>query len=494
MSDTIIKFDQIPASWQVPGSYIEVKADYQRTGILPMPARTLIMGQATATATGTAGVVYPDITRVDQATALAGFGSHIEQMARAYLAVNESVPLDIMIVADAGGSTKATWTLTFTAAANPAGTVAVAIGGQRVQIGTAAGDTAAQIATAFAAAINADKTLPVISTGAVAGVVTITARHPGTTGNDISVIQNPAVGDALPSGVTLVVASTVTGATDPLMAAPLAAIMDLWYTDIIIPWQASTVTSAIAAELVRRYNAMVHMDGRCHFGATGTLSQIIGKAAALNSPFMFLSGLTAPGSPPWVIAATAGGICAQKLLDDPARQLLDLGMPGVVGSQPVNLFDDSEKQLLLAGGCSVFKRLRDGSIAMQRYVSTYTVDANGSLDPAYHDIMEVAVASRIRYDWRAYFRDVYPNNKLAPDDSLAADRDPTVCTPRRAHGTWTARLLTYAANGWVVDEKTLAREAVFVIDPNDRNRLNYRLPYKRIGNLMVDAGQLLFQV
>ena len=99
---------------------------------------------------------------------------------------------------------------------------------------------------------------------------------------------------------------------------------------------------------------------------------------------------------------------------------------------------------------------------------------------------------RIRHDWTSYLSLTYPRNKLAPDDSLAAKRDPTVCTPNRAKGSWTARSMTYAANGWIENEVATARESVFVIDPNDRNRLDYRIRYRRIGNLIVDAGQMLF--
>lgn len=492
MSETIA-LTEIPANWQVPGSYLEVRPDYQRVGILPYPARALIIAGKTSTGTATALQIYANVTRPADAVALGGPGSQLAQMVDAYLRVNTSIPLDVIALADAGGSVKAAWTLTVTASSNKAGTIAIAIGGQRIQVGATAVDTATTLATAIAAAINALTSLPVTATSA-SGVVTVTARNAGTAGNDISFVLSPAMGDQLPQGVSIAVAQSVTGATDPDVTAAIAAITDLHYSDVVIPWSNNANTALLAAEADRRHNAMVRQDMRVHIAFTGTLSERISKAAALNARFVYASGLKAPGSPPWVIAATVAGLCAQRLTDDPARQLLDLGMPNCVGPQRADLDDESERQLLLAGGVSTFRTRRDGTMTVERVVSTYTTNTAGALDPAWHDVMEQAVMARIRYDWQAYFRQVYPNNKLAPDDSLAAQRDRTICTPRRAHGTWTARLMSYAALGWVIDETTLAREAVFVIDPNDRNRLNYRLPYKRIGNLMVDAGQLLFQV
>lgn len=486
-----ISFKEIPADYKTPGSYVEIAPDYQRVGLLPMPARTLIIGQKTSAGSATALTLNPDVTRASAGTALGGPGSQLDGMIAAYLAVNQTVPLDVIAMADAGSSTKAVWTYTFTGPATAGGTTAIQIAGWRVYIGTLSGDSATVVATAFTAAINAKTALPVTATSS-AGVVTVTARNAGTAGNDISHVVSPALGDVLPAGVGVTIAQTVVGATDPDIVSAIAAIEDLWYTDIIIPWQNSANLTALSVELDRRFNAMVHKDGRGHICLTGTYSQLLTKAGAVNGRFMFASGFTAPGSPPWVIAASVGGLAAQHLLDDPARQLLDLALPGVIGSQRGNLFDDDEKHLLISGGVSIFKTLRDGTVVMQRCVSTYTVNANGVLDPAWRDITGVAVLSRMRYDWRGYFRDIYPANKLAPDSSLAAESDSTICTPRRAGGTWAARSIVYARNGWIVDEVENARATVFVIDPNDRNRLNYRLHVTIIGNLMVDAGQLLF--
>ncbi len=488
-----IPFTQIPAPWDVPGSRVEVAPSYQQVGVLPMPVRALIIGQMIPAGTAVAGVLYQNIVTAAQGTALGGAGSIIDGMVTAHLATNTSVPLDIICVADAVGAAKATWEATFGGPATAAGTVAINIAGQRVTIGTMNGDTATTAATEFAAAVNAMPGLPVIA-NAFANVVEFISKNGGLAGNDISFVVNPAPGDVLPPGLTVAIAPGVVGATNPSIAAALALVDTTWYCDIAAPWQDVPNVSAMAAEATRRYNAMVRLDARMHVPQTGTLSQQIAAAAAVNAPFVYQSPMTAPGSPPWTIAAAVAGVCAQRLNTDPSLQMNEIALPGIVGPLAANVPDDAEKEMLLVGGCSVFRVAANGTVTMQRYVSTYRTNAQGVADPAWFDVMEQAVSSRIRYDWQTYRQLIYPSNKLAPDGSLAAASDSTVCTPVRLRGSWTARMMSYARAGWIVNEVADAARSVFEIDPNDPNRAIYQIYYTRIGNLFVDAGQLLFNV
>jgi phage tail sheath gpL-like len=240
---------------------------------------------------------------------------------------------------------------------------------------------------------------------------------------------------------------------------------------------------------------MTRLDGKAYVGFTGTFSGNLTKNGTTNSQYIYPIDLPVnSGSQPCEWAASLAGVAEDKLTQDPARQLGGLVLPGIVGPQRVDLLDDEEQELMLEGGGSTFHVLRDGTVPIGRVVSCYLTNTQGVNDPAFHDIMEIAVSTRIRYDWRTYFRLTYPSNKLADDGSLAAEYDTTVCTPNRAKGSWSGRHMLYAKQGWVINEVANARASVFVIDPNDKNRLNYRLPYDRIGNLMVDAGVLEFQV
>jgi phage tail sheath gpL-like len=491
-----IDFSEIPANWQVPGSNIEVKAGYGSLGLLPFPARILVIGQLGPGSTAAAGVIITNVTSALSVRGLVGPGSMLDRMLTLLLPVSGDVPVDVLPIADANSSTAAQWAILASGTVSSAsgGTLAFNVAGTRVTQGCLPGDTAATDATELAASINANPLLPVTAvwTGPT-GLVTVTAKNKGLAGNDILIVPNPLPGDTTPPGLTVTVTQTVQGATNPALSGLLTAFSNAWYTDIVMPWQDSANVASALAESERRFLAMIRKDVRIHYGITGTYSQQLSAAANANGRFLYASPMYLPQTEPYVIAAVAAGICASQLTNDPSLQLDQIAMPGVVGPMPANLPDDNEKQMLLVGGCSVFRVERNGTVTMERYVSTYTTNAQGMADTAWHDVMEQAVASRIRYDWRVYFRTLYPANKLAPDGSLAA-QNANVVTPKRAAASWAARLTFYARLGWVVNEAADAQtsSSTFQIDPNDPNTLQYQLYYTRIGNLIDDAGQLIF--
>ena len=55
-------------------------------------------------------------------------------------------------------------------------------------------------------------------------------------------------------------------------------------------------------------------------------------------------------------------------------------------------------------------------------------------------------------------------------------------------------MMAYAKAGWIQNETADSRAALFRIDATDRNRLDYQVQYTRSGNLIVDAGVLMFNV
>jgi phage tail sheath gpL-like len=467
-----VQFNEIPATWEVPGSKMEIRPSYQQVGILAMPARVLIIGQMTPSGLATPLTVIPNVTTATTGRAAGGAGSIIDGQVSAHLLSNQTVPLDIICVADASGSAKAVWTHTFAGPATANGTPAMLVAGTRIQIGTLNGDTATIAATEWAAALNAIPNLPFTVTQAAA-VVTLTAKNAGVEANNLTFVPNPADGDQMPAGLTVTVAQTVQGATNPSIAAALALVPTRWYTDIIIPWEDTTNVQALAAETERRYNAMVALDMRAHVPCSGTFSQQLAAIFAANARFVYFSPMTAPGSPPWAVAAAAGGAAAQSLINDPSRQMNGIALPGIVGPVPANCLTDAQKEMMLVAGGSVFHVAHNYSVQMERYMSSYTENAQGILDPGWTgDIMIAAVATAIRYDWRTYWDLTYPNNKLAPSGSLAAAANSAIVTVARAKGSWTARMMVYAANGWVVDEVNQAKRSVFVVDANDPNRLD----------------------
>lgn len=495
MSDTTtaatIVFNEIPYSWLVPGAYVEVRPNYTNMGIAPVPSRALIIGQMLSTGTATALTTYPLIS-AEQASALFGNGSQAADMAAFFLKANRFTQVDIMGVADPGSAVKAVYSLTIAGPQTAGGVLAAYLAGQQVLVPVGVADAIATIKANVIADINAVPSIPFVASSGGTGVVTLTAKHGGIIGNQLDLRTNYNVGDALPPGLTAAFAVVTPGSGAVSFTSAFAAVSTVWYTDIVLP--SFDTDGSAEAELERRYNAMGKLDAYAYAGYDATYASLLTASASLSSRFRSTLGAQNPPQPPWIWAASMGGVGAFNLANDPARQLRGLVLPGILAPASADRFTDTEQNILLGDGISTYNVLNDGTVVLERAVTENKTDTNGIPTTAWQDINAPRVATAIRYDWRVYFSLNYPRNKLADDGSIAAEYDTTVCTPRRAKASWAARSLLYERQGWIEESATTAAASVFVRDANDRNRLDARQQFQRIGNMMVLAAALEFDV
>src|SRR5579885_325364 len=184
-----INFKQIPANIRVPLFYAEVDNSHANSGSINQ--RALIVGQITSSGTATANV--PVISQgVDDAKTLGGPGSMLALMVDMYRKNDNFGELWLLPLADDGAAVAAVGNISFTGPATAAGVLSLYIAGVKVSTVVTSGMTAAQLATALVAAINAITDLPV--TAAVNGThayqVDITAKNKGPAGNDIDLRLN----------------------------------------------------------------------------------------------------------------------------------------------------------------------------------------------------------------------------------------------------------------------------------------------------------------
>ncbi|WP_343037843.1 phage tail sheath subtilisin-like domain-containing protein [Ancylobacter pratisalsi] len=485
-------FDEIPYNWRKPGVYTEVKPRYVRKGLVDFPARAIIVAQMLATGVAEAGKRYP-ITRDDEGKAYCGAGSVGAEMVKYFRKVNKATELYLVALPDDAAGIAATKTMTLTGSPTYGGPLPLYVEETRIQLALTAAQTVASIATEVAAAVNALDDLPVTATAAL-GVVTLTAKHKGEVGNHISVRVASEAGDSVPAGLTAVVAADVVGANNPDVDTVLDAISNEWYTDAAFAWDDATNLGKIAADFAARFTAAAKKDAHAYIGCRGTYAELVAKGAITNSPFITPIGAKKARSAPWKWAAVLAGIGAAQLATDPARQLRSLVMTGIGAPDYEDCFTAEEQNLLLGKGMSTWNRLDDGSVVLERVVTTYKVTTLNVDDDAWLDIMVTKTASRIRYDWNAYCDQTYPRNKLAEDDSIAAEHAENVSTPKRLHGSWAGRCQLYARKGWIMQTDRTIGESAFEIDEDDKNVANSRLVINIIGNQMVLKGSLEFEV
>lgn len=422
---TSFNFDAISSSQRVPGSQVEISNVRALKGLPGVPQRVLLIGQCI----GAPAVAAPlRMTRADQGAALAGRGSVLAAMVAAAIRASEQVEIWAMPVADNAAGTAATGTITYTTTGTGSGTIALMIAGTRIPVGVASGATVSAIATATAAAINAMPDLPVTATAAL-GVVTLTARHKGTCGNDIDVRVNYYAGETTPGGLTVTRTDMTGGATNPDLTSLIASLGDEWYQTIAIGLNDAANMSIVDADLNDRYGPSRQIEGRAYFGMTGTFSTLSSFGATRNGVHSTIVGANKWPTPTWAVAAAFATVASYNLQIDPARPLTDLVVPGVL--PPINQwrFTRQERELLLRDGISTYRVLPSGEVAIERLISCYQLNSSGFDDPSYLDVQTTATLGYYRYSYRARMAQKFPRAKLT-DETIAAVKAETIAIAR----------------------------------------------------------------
>lgn len=486
----MINLNEIPYDWRVPGTLVENRPVYDRMGLVSFPAVAYLFVQKLATGTAEAARAY-EITRPEQGTVLFGAGSVGQQVVRAWKKANKTNRVFAIALADDVAGVKEVRTYTFTGAG--AGTVSFYIQGRRYRYKAISTMTPTQHAAAAVLAVNADPDAPVVATSAVA-VMTLTAKHAGEAGKHIDVRFRKTVEDVLPGTLAIAEAVTTPGAGNPDVQDILDALANTWVTDIVLPWGDAANLELVTEWAAERFKAMGRKDGHVYVGHRGTYGELGTKGALTNSPHLSAIGANRPFQAPWELAAALGGVATFQLTNDPARQLRSLALPGIDAPDEEDSFTETERDLLLRQGISTWTRLEDGTMVIERVITTYKVTNLGIADTAFLDIMVPKTLTRIRYDWASYVTLLYPRHKLAPDDSPAANNNDVVVTPKRMAGTWAARCKLYEQLAWIVDIRRTLELSKFELDlAGDKNRMNAQQRINIIGNLMVLAAALEFE-
>jgi phage tail sheath gpL-like len=488
-----VQFNEVPASTLVPFVYVEIDPSRAQQGPAIQDYRGLVIGQRLSSGTVAADVPFL-ATSPDQVGLAAGFGSILHGMALAYFAANRATETWFVGIADAGGAVAATKTLTVTGPATAAGTIFLYIAGRRITVPVLSGDAQNAIAAAISAAIAASEfaaELPVTA-GVSTNVVTLTARNAGTQGTAIDARLNYQDGETLPTGVAVAIAAGVAGATDPTVAAALAALGPKQFHVVAVGLNDSTNVGLVATELADRFGPSVMLDGSAIFAKADSHANLVTFGDGLNSKHVTVLGMKLPLSPPWELAASAGGLVARYGQADPARPFKTLEMPGIVGSAAIDRFTLEERELLLRNGIATAITDDLGVTRLERLVTTYqTNPTTGATDASFRDLTTLLVLSFLRYDFRTRFQAWAPRHKLARDGTRFAAGQ-AVVTPKTAEGFALTIFRGWEERGLVEDFDQFKRDLVVEIDATDGNRLNFLLPPNLINQLQVAAASIQF--
>lgn len=488
MSD--IDFLQVPADLRDPGAYIEFDNRNAKLGISVMPHRILFIGQMIAGAPAMPLTPMRLFGGDNEAKGLFGRGSMLASMFVAGRKVDSSTERWVLPVLDDDAGVKAGGSITFSGPATAAGTAPLMAGGRSIKWAVASGATAAQVATGCAAAINADLDAEV--TAAVDAVdatkVNITARHKGEEGNNIDIRFAYYDGEALPAGVTAVIAAMAGGTSNPDIADALATITSKQFHTIIMPWNDAANRTTLEDELASRAGPIRQMEGLAYCAKRSSGGTLATFGLSRNNQFASTLGIAGMVDTPWMTAAAYGVACAYECRIDPSRPLQHVELTGLKAPAEKDRFDHDERELLLHDGIAVTKVNESGRIEIARAITHYRANSLGIEDDSYLDSETLRIIFYLRYDMRAMVAQKFPRAKLGDNGALGKG----VVTPDIMRDQLIARAVGWHEAGYIEDLAGFKKNVLVQRSSTDTERLNSRIPANVINGLRINAGQIQF--
>jgi phage tail sheath gpL-like len=338
-----------------------------------------------------------------QATSLFGAGSMLARMVTKYLLNDTLGYVWCLPLANASGAAAATATLTISASAAVAGTIPLYIAGQNVPVGVAAAATSTAIATNVAAAINAMTSLPVTA-AATAGVVTLTCKWLGLTGNAIDLrlaYYGTLGGEALPAGVSIAITAMAGGTQDPDLGAVAAALGSVPYDFIASPYSAPTQTGELTTMMnfsTGRWGPLRQIYGHVWSAVSGVEATVAAITAAMNDAHTTMITYEPCPTPPWEQVSACMGAAASPIRNQPNAPLTGIQVQGVLAPAAADRFSEPMQQALLSTGGATLSYDQAGNTFLQRMVTTYQDNNFGQPDQSYLDaptLYGIAAGNRI---------------------------------------------------------------------------------------------------
>ncbi|MCS4265905.1 phage tail sheath subtilisin-like domain-containing protein [Serratia sp. BIGb0163] len=467
-----VPFNRLPSNQRAPFFYAEFDNSMANTATAVQ--RTLLIGQMLSTATATPGI--PQKVSSDSAVAgICGSGSMLHNMMTAYQANDISAELWILPLADGTtGTTAATGKLQVVTAAAATGVLSLYIAGVRVQLTVVSTDDNVAVAAAIAAVINAQSKLPVIAEvdSAATDTVKLTAKNKGAHGNSIDIrlnYQGAAGGEETPQGMELKITVMAGGAGAPALTDALGNLQDRAFDFIVNPYTDTTSLDAVKeflSDATGRWSYAQQLYGHSFGALAGTYGSLSAAGEARNNQHETLLGINGSPTPAYLWAAALTGAIAPSLRNDPGRPTQTLTISGVLAPQLEDRFTLTERNNLLYSGISTFTVADDGSVQVEKTITTYQKNKFGDADDSYLNIETLFLLMFVTRFLRTQITSKFSRMKLANDGTRFAPGS-AIVTPNVIRAELIAQYRTLEYNGYVQDSAKFAQ--TLLVERNSSN-------------------------
>jgi phage tail sheath gpL-like len=485
-----ISFSDVPSGLRTPFVAVEFDDSRALQGPSLMPHEVLCIGQRTSA--GTQAELQPFVaTTADQVRKKAGAGSQAHLMAKALFNNNRITKTTFVLQDDSGSGTNHTKTITMVGTTTEAGGFAVYIGGYRVQVAVASGDNQTAIASAIDAAITLIEDEIPFTSGASAGVVTLTAKNAGTVANDIDVRVNYYAGEELPAGFTVAIATGITGANDPDISDVWPVLGDTHYTVWAVGHNDAANIGLLNTELDDRAGSLRSQGAVVLLGKSDTHANLLTFGSGVNNKRTSYCGAYLSPSPTYEWAAAAAGAVVESTRNDPARPLQTLPLKGILPPAEADRFTLVERDLLLNDGIATHTVSADGTVRIERQITSFQTNEAGAPSTAFLDIETPLTLEYLRYDFRVQILNKYPRHKLAADGTKFGAGQ-AILTPKlgRAEAINIAR--GWETIGLVEGIDQFVEDLIVERNLSDPNRLDFLLPPDLVNGARVFGVQIGF--
>ena len=488
-----VSMNNIPSDIRVPLFYAEVDNSQANSGASSMPR--LIVAQVNDDATAEEVGQLSLVSSLSLAKSIGGVGSMLAQM---YDTWRRSDPAgEIWCLPIKGEGVKASGSVTITGAATEAGMLNLYIAGDRVRAVVASGAAPAAVATALAAAVNAAG-LSVTATAAL-GVVTLTCKWSGESGNDIALQLNRLGrnnGEATPAGLTVALSAMASGVGSPDVAEALASLGDEPFEFICSPWADTTSLDAwkgFMDDTSGRWSWAKQLYGHVYAAKRGTLGQLVAFGVTRNDQHATVHGFEAGCPDPfWRVAAAYAARTAVFISADPARPTQTGALTGITPAPAGTRFDQTERQSLLTHGIAT-AYYGGGAARIERGITTYQLNAFNQPDDSYLDSETLHQSAYVITYLKSVVTSKYGRHKLA-DDGTRFGAGQAIVTPNVIRGEMIATYYALERLGIVENADAFAANLIVERSSTNPNRVNVLYPPDLINQLRVFALQYQFRL
>ncbi|MCX4195104.1 hypothetical protein OMR07_05575 [Methylobacterium organophilum] len=472
----------IPANWKPPLFWLTV--DGSQAGLSTQREPVLQVGQMLAPGIAAKNVAIA-VGSPDNAAALFGYGSMLHRMAIVHFRIAPYHELWMMAVADPAAGVAATGAIAVTTAPTAAGTIPLYIAGQNINVLASGSDTAAQLATKIAAAINATSMLPVSAAvdGTNPAKVNLACTWKGLTGNDIQLMDclyGSIGGETLPAGLVLAYTAMTGGTGSPDMTAAIPALGDDEYDYVALPFTDSATLALWEIEYgftnSGRWGWARQLYGGIFSARRDTYANLMTFGPTRNSPNVSILPVEPMvQAPVWEITAAYAALASDSLLNAPARPLQTLELTGILPAPRQGRFNLSQKQAMATAGLAMQGVAPSGDMMILREQTTYQVNQYGQSDDAFELVTTLFTLARLFRRMKSSITSKFGRHQLADDDTPFA-AGLAIVTPSIVKSELLAEYSSAVFDGLAENFEAFKNNLSVTRDQNIPTRLNVVYP------------------